>query len=334
MQTSEKYRSLQLVGEAGVAGALAASIASVIPGANPWLPGIEPHPAWIAIAVMAAFYGVRGLLITLPMAWASVGLAGVLLGAPAALGARATSAGDALALAGCLAVAAIGSLHRRRREELDAQLRAAERFAEEDAVALEELEQVALTFRARSQRIDRAITFWRDVAERLERGNPTEAAQAALELCMVRTGARAGIVRRCEGDALHNLAWRGRWTESNPLPRDIFGDRCMNAAIQRGCVVLAEDIDGAGPEEADVAAPVTARDGRIIGVLALRGLSRHQLRDADISDIGQTAQWLAGAMAPETRHPATTAQDDDATAMTPAPTPLRPGTPERAATWE
>ncbi len=330
MQTSSRSSHIQLAVEAAVAGGLAATAAALVPGADPWLPGVELHPAWIAVALLSAFYGLRGLLMAAPAAWALVGLAAAVLGAPSGLGDRG-GAGDALALTACLMIAGVGSLHRRKRAELQQQLAAAERYAEDDARALEELERVALAFRARSQRIDRSIAFWRDIAERLEGTSTTEAAQAALELCMARTGARAGIVRRLDGDALHNVAWRGRWTETNPMPSDIFSDRAMSAAVQRGCVVLAEDVPEAGPDDADVAAPVIAADGRIVGVVGLRGLSRHLLHDADLSDLAQAAQWLAGALLPDTVHPLTSAQaHDGAAALSGPPVSGR----ERAATWE
>jgi hypothetical protein len=319
MPTSDRKLHL-LTAEAAVAGALAATAAALVPGADPWLPGVAPHPAWIAVAVLAAFYGMRGLLVAAPLAWTAVALASAALGG-SLVPARGDVAGDALSLTACLLIAAVGSLHRRRIADAEAQLRSAERFAEEDARALEELEQVALTFRARGQRIDSSIRFWRDIAERLENGSQLEAAQAALELCMVRTGARAGLVRRCEGEALYNVAWRGRWTESNPIPRDIFTDKCISAALQRGRVVLAEDVPGAGAEDADVAVPVTAPDGSIVGVLALRGLPRHQLRDGDLSDVAQTAHWLARALRPENRTP--TAQAEGSGSGTLVLPPLR-----------
>ena len=56
MPTSDRKLHL-LTAEAAVAGALAATGAALVPGADPWLPGIAPHPAWIAVAVLAAERG-------------------------------------------------------------------------------------------------------------------------------------------------------------------------------------------------------------------------------------------------------------------------------------
>ena len=216
---------------------------------------------------------------------------------------RATSGTDALILMGCIIVAAISMAHARNRLRLERERDALRIQSDQDTTLIGSLRTHVGALRTRHDRVDLAISYWRDIAGRLEGDDDSAAAKAALELSIQRTGARAGLVRRFDGAGLHNVAFRGRWSEAMPTPRDIFRDVTMTAAIERATTVVADEVRGTGVDDADIAAAVTARDGTVVGVIALRGISRSALRAADIRDLTATAQWLAIALAPDDIRP-------------------------------
>ena len=123
--------------------------------------------------------------------------------------------------------------------------------------------------RARADRIDLSLTVWRNLASRIERGDPGEAARASLELCALRLGATAGIVQRWDGSALRTLAWQGEWSASQPRPRDIFTDRTAITAVNRARPATISQIENACADDSDVAAPILDGEGRVIGIIAL-----------------------------------------------------------------
>jgi len=301
MSTSNR----KIATEAAAAGTVAAGLAVLCSTSDPWLGSGAAHPAWLAVLVLSAFYGLRGLLIALPIVWGAVAITSLAVGADfAGVAARATGRIDLFALVASVAVAGISMAHARSRRVLRDELEALRATAAEDGVLIDGLTDNVRSLRARCDRVDLSIAYWRDIASRLEGPDPKGAAGAALELCLQRTGARAGIVRRFDGAALHNVAWRGRWSEQMPTPRDIFRDATMTAALEGHQTVLAEQVDGTRTDDADIAAPITSPiDGSIVGVLALRGLSRSRLRAADIRDVAATAQWLANAFSSDRSSP-------------------------------
>lgn len=303
----------QIVVESALAGGLAAGIAVVINPADPWLSSIAMHPAWLAVLALSAFYGLRGLAIAAPIAWAVVGSVAIVVGAPASsLAARLGTGSDALPLLVCMVVAGAAMVHRNRHRELAERLARAEKTASSAAGRSGDLNNLAVRLQARQDRIDCSISYWRDLASRLEGDDPIAAAQAALELCMARTGARAGLVRRSVGGRLQNLAWAGRWTADMPVPRDIFTDRTIEAAVAAGRLMLADEVPEVDADDSDVAVPVFApqsgdRPGEMLGVVALRGAQHSRLGAGELADLVALAGWLAAAIAPQTRHPVSSA---------------------------
>jgi hypothetical protein len=91
-----------------------------------------------------------------------------------------------------------------------------------------------------------------------------------------------------------------------PTPRDIFRDATMSYAIERDCAVFADEVEGAWERDADIAAPLRAPNGNIVGVLGLRGVSRSRLGAAELRDVMATASWLAEALVSSSRRPDTT----------------------------
>ncbi|HEU5060382.1 MAG TPA: hypothetical protein VFU21_27815 [Kofleriaceae bacterium] len=256
------------------------------------------HPAWIATLLMAGYYGLRGLLGA-PVIWAILSVAALVTGSGlGGLADRLTSAEDLFMALTAVAVAGVAMLHVRRRERLDGDLARLSELARADDELLEGLRRRVVRLRDRTDRVDAAVPVWRDVAERLGSGDPAVAARAALDVCLRRTGARAGLVRRIDGAGAQNVAWRGPWSAERAEPRDIFPDRTIAAAIERGEIALGTDAIGATAEDSDLAVPLRApgRD-QVLGVLALRGVLAGDLDAAALSDVTSMASWLASAIA-------------------------------------
>lgn len=304
MQTSR-----HLAAEAALAGGLAAGIAALIAPADPWLASVSMHPTWLAVLALSAFYGLRGVAIAAPIAWALFGVVALVVGAPAeGLAARLEAGSDALPLLVCLIVAGAAMVHRNRYRELADRVSREAKSASSAARRAGDLNVLAVQLQARQDRIDSSIGYWRNLAARLEGDDPAAAAAAALELCMARTGARAGLVRHTSRSHLKNLAWRGRWTADMPIPRDIFPDRTIDAAVAAGRLMVADDVPEVDADDSDVAVPVFSPDSReLIGVVALRGAQHSRLGAGELADLTALAGWLAAAMKPETQHPATSA---------------------------
>ncbi len=275
----------------------AAAVAAWSPD-DVWLAGLGFHPGWIAVAVLAARYGIRGLFLGLAFTAVSLTVAAELLGGDRyGVLVRAGMPSEVMALAAVTLVAWIAMLHDSRMTRMALRLEDAEhRLGESDEV-MEAMRETMATVRARADRIDLSLTVWRDLASRIERGDPGEAARASLELCALRLGATAGIVQRWDGGALRTLAWHGEWSASQPRPRDIFTDRTATAAVNRARPATISQIENAGADDSDVAAPILDGEGKVIGIIALRGLPARRLRAADVRDLVIAAQWLAPALA-------------------------------------
>lgn len=297
MQTSNK----QIATEAVFVGGLAAGVTVLLSPSAPWMASVALHPTWIGVLALSAFYGLRGLMIAAPIGWAWTALVAVVVGAgPGALAERVGGGADALALLICAAVAAAAMVHRNRHRELAERLAAAEKTSKSAATRAADLNALALSLQARQDRIDCSIAYWRSLATSLEGDSAEAAAQAALELCMARTGARAGLVRRIAGGRLHNLAWRGRWTNATPVPRDIFRDRTIDCAVAAGAIRTADETPGADVDDSDVAVPVyDTMTGELVAVVALRGIEFTRLGAGEIADLATVAGWVSPAIARE-----------------------------------
>ncbi len=251
-----------------------------------------PHPVWLVVLAMAARYGVRGVVATVPVAWGALALlGGPWRTAPAfALTALATPS-ELGALAGAVVVGWIASVHERAAGKLEEKLQAVTAKASRDASALGELRQAALALRARNDRLDLSLTFLRDVARKIESGDRMVAAEAALSLITARLGARAAAVEVASSDArpLSTLASVGAWHAAggSDVP-----DATAAEALRTGQPVRAIELSGAGPTDSDLAAPVVV-DGLSVGVLVVRGVSR--MGAAALRDVAVVAEWLAPA---------------------------------------
>jgi len=290
-------RSRRLVIEASVATAIVlAAVAVAEPAPHLGWGSLRPHPVWLVVMALAARYGARGLVTSVPVAWGALTLlavpwraapAGVLmeLARPAELG----------ALAAALVVSWIASVHERRAQDLEEQRDLLAGKASHEAAALGELRRAALALRARNDRLDLALTFLRDVARRIDGGDVGTASEAALTLVVARLGARAGAVQTpatggATAGALTLVATTGAWAAPGPGE----SDATVVEALRRGEPVRAIDLPGAGPGDSDLAAPIIV-GADTVGVLTVRGVAR--VGAAALRDLTVVAEWLATAFA-------------------------------------
>jgi hypothetical protein len=293
MSTSNRMMAAEVAGATAIV-LMAVALAS--PG-DPWMTDVGFHPAWAVVMVFAARYGTRGLFASLVVVWGGfVALGLFLAGSLDGLVQRAGSVSDLFALAASTLVGWIAMLHEGRIGRATMRHLAAEQRRAAADETVDAMREVIGFLRARNDRIDMSISLWRDVAARLERGDAAEAAGAALEICVVRSGATAGVVHRWDGAHLHALAWRGA-TPAEPGPRDIQSDRTAIAAVARRRPVLASEVEGVAAEDSDLAVPVLAEGGAVLGVIALRGVAPGRLRSVDARDAAVVARWLAPTLA-------------------------------------
>ena len=306
--------------ESAIAGALASSLAVLIGSGDPALVGHVLHPAWIVTFLLAGYYGLRGLL-AVPVVWSMSLMAALATGAGlGGLAGRLTSADDLVMALTAIGIAGVAMVHERRRERLAQRVDSLTEVTRLDDELLERLRRRVVCLRERADRIDSTVPLWYDISERINSGTPEVAARAALDLCVLRTGARAGLVRRIDGGAAHNLAWRGQWSADRAEPRDIFPDRTIAAALESGGVALATRVPGATGDDSDLAVPLRAPGGgAVLGVLALRGALAHNLQAAQVQDVAWMATWLATTLAPRTRDVALPADQVSPPPTVPAP---------------
>jgi hypothetical protein len=291
MSTSNRTIAIESV----VAGALAAAVAVLWSPQDPWLGGHALHPAWIAVLVLATRYGHTGLLLAAPLVWTILTLTSMVAGAGAAGAARLFGVADLSAAVAAALVAAIATHHQGRQAELRRQRDELDQRAQAEADAALAMREALELLRDRHDRIDLSVTFWRDIAARVQGGDVADAGRAALQLAMVRTGARAGIVRRIADGTTSTVAWRGAWSLSEPIPRDIFPDRTIAAAVERGRVITAAEVEGASTDDSDVAAPIRQGD-EVVGVIALRGAPGSRLVASALRDLDVVAGWVGPSL--------------------------------------
>jgi hypothetical protein len=300
MSTSERV----VVAEVAGASALVVAIVALFSPGDPWMTDLGFHPAWAVVTIFAARYGARGLFLSLALVWGGMIALGLVLdGSFQGLASRSRSVSDLFALAAAILVGWIAMLHESRLGRMAARLTIAEERRAAADETVEAMRDVIGFLRARNDRIDMSISLWRDLASRLERGEPAEAAGAAVELCVIRSGASAGVVHRWDGNHLQPVAWRGQWSATDPGNRDIQGDRTAMAAVQRQRPVLASEVDGVSETDSDLAVPVIGEGGALVGVIALAGASPGRLRGADVGDAVVVARWLAPSLAAVEQQP-------------------------------
>jgi hypothetical protein len=261
--------------------------------------GIAPHPAWAAVILLSARYGSRGFGFAFCAVWGTLMLTalGMGLGLGLFVAAISNSVPDLTALVISVLVAWIASAHERRIADLAARgVELAVKNNDDDAT-LAGFRDATVALRARADRLDHSLSFIRNVAARLEGGDPFVGAQAALDLAIARTGARAGVVQLAEGRGLRTVASLGAWTLQRARPPDILVDRTIKAAFESAAPARGIDLPIVGRDDSDVATPITDDAGEVLGVLALRGVPQDSLCHALVHDLGLIARWYAKASA-------------------------------------
>jgi hypothetical protein len=292
MSTSDRA---VLVEAAAAALLTAAAVAFAAPGGDVWLPTLALHPAWLPVIVLAARYGTRGLFVSLALVIGALALAGVINGSGVAgMTMRTRFGADLLALGTATVVAWIAMARETRMARVIDQLHEATAQHRQAEASVTALHESLAYLRSRHDRLDVSLSVWRDLAGRLERGDPVESARAALELCQIRVGAAAGSVQLRDGNRLRLLATRGSLPDAEVI-RDIGGDHTVRDAIVARSVAHAAA--GAGETDSDVVAPILDEDsGLVVGVIALRGVPASSLRPSNLIDLRLVAQWLAPAL--------------------------------------
>jgi hypothetical protein len=301
MQISKAVSLKTITFEALAASAMAVGAAALLSPRNIGLVTLFPYPIWLAIALVAARYGTRGLMVGLPVGWGVTAAVSLVLQMPLAVIAARTSSGPDLgALLGVVMIGWVASMHERRSAELGAMVTTLKERCAADHEAVVELRTTAVALRARADRLETSLTFLREVASRLEGTDPVAAAQAALELAMRRIGARAGAVQLIDErglggqDTLTTLATEGAWTSSST---DLWSDRTAAAAVRNRHATRAIDLNDAGPEDSDLAAPIFAGKGEhLVGLIALRGVPHGGANTSALHDLTLVAGWCARSL--------------------------------------
>jgi hypothetical protein len=295
-------RGRQIGTESLVAAAIVTTTALILSPSDPGLQDLRPHLLWIATLVLAARYGVHGLIASLTANVLSLALASVLVGQGVGwIGARAQSASELLAFVGAVAVAWVAGGHERRKASLAAAAAAAAAEASEAQAGFAELRTITDALGQRADRAEVSISFLRDIAARLESDDAEAGASAAMELAIGRLGARAGVVLLHDGARLRSFAHQGTWSVDAASPPDLFQDRTAQRAFELGRVVTGLDVDSVGPLDSDMAAPILRADGTAVGVLAVRGVAFEVLVPAAMRELSAIARWASrsvGGLAP------------------------------------
>src|SRR5260221_8847793 len=105
-----------LVRDAALVAALATGLIMLLSPSDVSCAALAPHPVWLGILTLAAWHGLRGFAVALPLGWGVFALALAGLGAPLGpLGARLDSASAVGALLACVVVGWVSSAHERRK---------------------------------------------------------------------------------------------------------------------------------------------------------------------------------------------------------------------------
>jgi len=291
MQTSRRIIRDSLVGSA-VVFCLSLLLAPAAPALTSW----AVHPGWLVVLILAARYGIRGLCTGAVCSAAAVTLASLCAGSGlAALAARASSREDLGAAVAGMMVAWVADSQHRRNGALVSQMAALDRRARDAEDSIGQLTEAALALRSRLDRTEHSLAFLHGIAVRLETATPCDKAEAALELALVRTGARAGLVQITDAARSRTLACRGTWSLDEIAP-PAHRDHTARAALETRRAVQARELADAQVGDSDMVAPILSPDGRAIGFVALRGVPFAALSTASLSDLDIVACWLARAL--------------------------------------
>lgn len=278
--------------EAAIAAALGVAIAALVAPHGLGLGTLFPHPIWLGVLVVAARYGGHGLVAVVPMAWGALTLAGLAAHVPPGVVlARLSSGGDLTALIAAVLVGWISSTHERRLVRVTGDFGALKQRCAADQAALSELRRTAVALRARADRLEMSLTFLRDVAQKLDGADVDAAAQAALDLAMARVGARAAVVQIVGSRGMTPLASAGVWAPDGSSGSGAGTDRTAAAALATRRPTRAVDLPEGGPGDSDLAAPIVDAGGRILGVLAVRGVPHGGASAAALRDVAIIAEW-------------------------------------------
>lgn len=233
--------------------------------------GLEPHPGWIGVVLVAVRYGIGGFLAGLAATTVAMGAGSAIAGAGfSASWTRLDSGPNLLAMGACLIVSWIAARQHARQADLQERLLAVSDRALDAERTARELRRVVRNLRARVDRASASLSFLREVAARLEGSDPVAASEAAADLALVRTGASTVAVTVGTGEFQRTLAFRD------------VGAPCSPARRQ--------------PQHADLSAPI--RVGSYpIGSISLWGLPEAASHDATVHDLMVIASWCGPALA-------------------------------------
>jgi hypothetical protein len=158
-----------------------------------------------------------------------------------------------------------------------------------------------------------SLTFLRNTAERLEGGDPEQAASAALAVAMTCLDARAGVVMLVGPDRPTTpgtkvvilpsiLSWGGLWNGDGSGPT-LAGDHVVAAALESRRPTRATAVDGAALGDADMAVPLLSGRGKPFGVLAVRGFPYRAAGMMALRDLAVASDWLATVLSHPDRTP-------------------------------
>lgn len=292
-----------IVIETGVAATLSLAVAGLLAPGDLGLSTLYPHPIWLAVLVVSARYGSRGLSVCLPLSWAALILACLAVRiSPAEVLARTASGSDLGALIGVVLVAAVASIHERRHEVTQSTLDTLKVRCAADRAAVKELREAAVVLRTRADRLETSLTFLREIATRLEGNDAMAAAHAALELAVARTGARAGTAQVVLRDgSCKAVAAVGTWAPDAPVA-DLSRDQTVLTALRNGRPTRAFDLSEVSAADSDLAAPILDARGQVAGVLALRGVRHGGANAVALHDLALVAAWCAKGFAGAVEH--------------------------------
>jgi hypothetical protein len=291
--------------EALAASAMALAVALILSPSDAGLRRPGPHLVWIAILLLAARYGTKGLILSLPFSVVGVVALAKILGEMGALGKRLDGGADLVALVAAVLVGWVASTQESRRDELVRTLDAVKNRSLADRQTAREMQDALVALRSRADRMNLSLTFMRHVAQRLEGGDPEEAAGAALMLAMACLEADAGLVKligsspsgapATPAGGPRLLSCSGPWNSDGATPT-LDGDHVIAAALSGRCPARAVDVDAARVGDADMAAPLLDRHGEPFGVMAVRGIPYGSASKIALHDLAVAGGWLANVL--------------------------------------
>jgi hypothetical protein len=297
--------------EAAVAAAIVMTLGLVLDPRAPGAGSFHPHLLWIAVLVIAAQYGVRGLIASLTACIGALALGSIFVGESLHwLVARASDGSELVAFAGAIAVAWVSNGHARRKAALAQINDDTAARADEAETSFNDLRTVADGLVRQIDRAQLSISYLRSLAERIDGADPLVSADAAIELAMSRIGARVGAVLIHDGTRLRVLAHRGTWSANSAVPPDVFQDRTADQAFAQRRPLTALELGTVNELDSDIAAPIPGKDGKVAGVFVIRGLNfdlelaSMEQYQAALADLSAVARWISRSVDSHTATPA------------------------------